>query len=244
MTASSVSTLRVQGVVFDGDDTLWSTEQLYDYARSRARNIVVEGGLDGDEWEQLERDLDVQNVAALGFSVDRFPSSCVEAYEDLCRRTGVRKDPSISTRVREAASSVFELVPPLVPGARETLISLRRQGIRLALLTKGAPEVQFRRIESSGLKGYFDLIRVVAEKTPDVIREVLESLEVSADSAWMVGNSVRSDIVPAIETGMHAIWVKAHVWEYERVFDHVIDGRVATAVDLRQVAELIWSETG
>lgn len=239
MTASSVSTRRVQGVVFDGDDTLWSTEQLYDDARSRARNIVVEGGLYGDEWEQLERELDVQNVATLGFTVDRFPSSCVEAYEELCRRTGVNSNPSISTRVREAARTVFELDPPLVPGARETLVSLRNQGVRLALLTKGASEVQFRRIESSGLKSYFDVIRVVAEKTPDVIREVLASLEVSVDSAWMVGNSVRSDILPAIETGMRAIWIRSHVWEYERAFDHVIDGRVANAVDLCQVAELI-----
>lgn len=239
MTASLASTRRVDGVVFDGDDTLWSTEQLYDDARTRARDIVGEGGLDGLEWEDLERGLDVQNVATLGFSVDRFPSSCVEAYEDLCRRTGVNNDPSISMRVREAARSVFELEPPLLPGALEALISLRNQGIRLALLTKGPPDVQFRRIESSGLKSYFDLIRVVTEKTPDVIREVLASLEVSVDSSWMVGNSVRSDILPAIEVGMRAIWVKSHVWEYERALDHMINDRVASAADLCNIAELI-----
>src|ERR1700722_1035885 len=80
------------GVVFDGDDTLWSTEQLYDEARSRARRIVSDAGIDGAAWEERERQIDVRNVAKFGFSTTRFPTSCVQAYEELCRTTGRNVD--------------------------------------------------------------------------------------------------------------------------------------------------------
>src|ERR1700728_1774292 len=125
------------GVVFDGDDTLCSTEQLYDDARSRARSVVSESGLDGATWEEWERRIDVQNVERLGYSIDRFPSSCVEAYEKLCRSAQRVVDPKVAERIREVARSAFECDPPLISGARETLLFLRAHGVRLALLTKG-----------------------------------------------------------------------------------------------------------
>ncbi|PYR76138.1 MAG: hypothetical protein DMF87_18855, partial [Acidobacteria bacterium] len=62
-------------VVFDGDDTLWTTEPLYDEARQRARREVAAAGVDGAEWERLERATDVKNVTVMGFSVERFPTS-------------------------------------------------------------------------------------------------------------------------------------------------------------------------
>jgi len=232
-----------KAVVFDGDDTLWRTEQLYDNARSRARNIVVAGSIDGAEWEELERKIDVENVATLGFGFDRFPTSCVQAYEELCVRSGTQIDPWISSQVREAAQSAFESDPPLVPGALETLVFLRDRGFRLALLSKGVPELQFRRIKSSGLENCFDVIKVVIEKTPNAIREVLSLLGVSAKSAWMVGNSMRSDILPAIAAGMHVIWIKSHTWEYERAFDHMSDSRVIVAESVEQVPEIISRQT-
>ncbi|HSY99195.1 MAG TPA: HAD family hydrolase [Terriglobales bacterium] len=220
----------VLGVVFDGDDTLWSTEQLYDDARSRARYVVAQSGLDAARWEECERRIDVQNVANLGYSTERFPSSCVQAYEQLCRSMGRAVNAQTCVRVREAARSVFERDPPLVPGARETLMFLRAKGARLALLTKGDHELQLRRLQRSGLRDLFDVIRVVPEKSPAIIRDVVSALGVDVGCAWMVGNSIRSDVLPAIDAGLRAVWIDAHVWEYERNHDHVeIDGVIAAS---------------
>jgi putative hydrolase of the HAD superfamily len=229
----------VGGVVFDGDDTLWITEQLYDEARTKARDIVAAVGIDGSEWETLERNIDVHNVQELGFGFDRFPTSCVQAYEEICERTAMTVNPAISATVRQAARSVFERETLPVCSAREVLTILRNRGYKLALLTKGLPELQYRRIESSGLKTYFDVIKVVVEKTPQAILEVLERLGVVAESSWMVGNSMRSDILPAIAVGMHAIWLRTHTWEYERALDHVTDEVVNFAASLAQVPDLI-----
>lgn len=239
MTQPVCGPLMGMGIVFDGDDTLWSTEQLYDDARSRARDVVTASGLDGAKWEEYERTIDVQNVSQFGYGIERFPASCVQAYEHLCQQTGRIADPDTAARVRKAARSVFECDPKLVSGARETLIFLRAQGARLALLTKGDKNVQLRRTERSGLSELFDVIRIVPEKSPNVIREIVADLGVSLDSAWMVGNSVRSDILPAIAAGLRAVWIDAHVWEYERAYDHFTPDGVIEASHLGDVPELI-----
>ncbi|HKW02286.1 MAG TPA: HAD family hydrolase [Vicinamibacterales bacterium] len=213
MTSATVAPVAV---VFDGDDTLWSTEPLYDRARAAARAEVVRAGLDGDEWERIERRVDVENVRHLGFSTERFPLSCVQAYEQLADASGRRRDPDVSHRVRSAAGTVFEQDPPLVPGAREAILALRERGAKLALLTKGDRDLQERRVERSGLADLFDVIRIVAEKPASAFRDVVALLGVKPTDAWSVGNSIRSDIVPAIESGLRAVWIDAHVWEHER----------------------------
>lgn len=227
------------GIVFDGDDTLWSTEQLYDEARSSAAGVVFKAGLNASKWDSLERRIDVENVAAFGHTIERFPTSCVQAYYELCQEAQRAPDVSVAQQVREAASTVFARRAPLVAGAIETLSTFRARGHRLALLTKGDRSVQEQRIEQSGLRPYFDLVQIVPEKSPDVIKAVVASLGVDARSAWMVGNSVRSDVLPALEAGLRAVWIDAHVWDYERSHDHLVDDRVITIRKLGDLPEVI-----
>jgi putative hydrolase of the HAD superfamily len=226
-------------VVFDGDDTLWSTEPLYDRARDGARAEVVRSGLDGDKWERLERSIDVENVRHLGFSTDRFPTSCVQAYEALARSSGISANPNVSERVRSAAQAVFKQDPPLLDGARKTLQDLRTRGAKLALLTKGDNELQARRVERSGIADLFDVINIVAEKPAAAFRDVVAELEVEPKNAWSVGNSVRSDILPAIEAGLRAVWIDAHVWEHERFEGAFAHKQVLVVDDISGVTEAI-----
>lgn len=226
---------RREAVIFDGDDTLWSTEQLYDDARSNARALVAARGLDGAEWEELERRIDVSNVAVFGYSPVRFPTSCRQAYEEACRRYGRAAEDVVALQIESAARAVFERTPPVVPCAVNVLSELRRRGVRLALLTKGDRFVQERRIERSGLRGLFDVIRIVTEKSPSVFGEVVESLGAQVGNTWMVGNSIRSDVLPALEAGLRAAWIKAHVWEHERSHDHLADQRMVSLASLQDV---------
>jgi putative hydrolase of the HAD superfamily len=231
--------LVTAGVIFDGDDTLWSTERLYDDARAAARSIVASHRLDAAKWEELERRRDVDNVLLLGHSMGRFPTSCVQAYEEMCRIEGRAHDPSVARRIRRVAESVFDQEAPVIEGARETLELLRLRGVRLALLTKGDYRVQKRRIDSSGLRDLFDLIEIVKEKSSETVRSVVANLGVIVDSAWMVGNSVRSDILPALTAGLRAIWIQAHVWEYEASADDYVDDRVTRTRNLAEIPKLV-----
>jgi len=231
--------MKTQAVIFDGDDTLWSTEGLYDDARSNARSIIAGAGLDAAEWERRERLIDVANVERFGYRRERFPTSCVEAYRQLCQLDAGEPDRATEQRIKTAAEMVFERDPPLFEGTREVLAALRDGGFRLALLTKGDPDVQSKRIERSGLRPFFDVIEIVPEKTADVFARLLAALGVSADSAWMVGNSVRSDVLPALRAGVRAIWIDAHVWEHERDHEKLVDERVIVASSLSEVAGII-----
>jgi putative hydrolase of the HAD superfamily len=208
-----------RAVVFDGDDTLWQTEQLYDDARSLARGIVEAIGLDGDKWEAVERGLDVRNVERFGHSPDRFPRSCVEAYISLC--LAERRAPNQETvdAIRTAARTAFTREAPLVDQAQEIISELAQRGFRLALLTKGDTDVQMRRVAESGLAPFFDVIAVVDRKTPEVFRSVMARLGVAPSDTVTVGNSVRSDVLPSIAAGARPIWIDAHVWEYERLHE-------------------------
>ena len=222
-------------MIFDGDDTLWVTEPLYDDARANAAKVVAAAGFDADAWDAQQRTIDVANVTRFGLSAVRFPTSCVEALDAIARAAGVATPAAARQDVWDAASAVFTAVAPLVPGAQETLRTLAAR-YRLALLTKGDEQVQRRRIAASGLAEHFGVVRVVATKDAGAFRDVQAAL--GAATCWSVGNSLSSDVVPALEAGMKAIWLDAHVWEYERRTTVVPDG-VLVAASLRDVPRLL-----
>lgn len=205
----------VRGVIFDGDDTLWLTESLYDKARSRTREVVTSAGLDGAAWESAQRSRDTKNVARFGHSAERFPTSCVEAFSIVGGERLTHYD-ELRARVWDAASSVFDLSAPLRTGAVELLGDLARRGLRLALLTKGDEQVQRRRIERSGLSHFFDLVTIVDRKTPATFESVARGLVIETCGLISVGNSVESDVRPSEKAGVYAVWLPAYVWEYER----------------------------
>jgi putative hydrolase of the HAD superfamily len=226
-------------VVFDGDDTLWSTEALYDQARQDARRAAESAGLDGEAWEAAERRIDVQNVAHLGLSQARFPTSCIQALDAVAGDRTI--DDALRDAVWAAAAAVFEMPAPLLDGALETL-EIVAATHRLALLTKGDGDVQRRRLEDSGLEPWFDEVTIVEQKSSEEFRSLLLEFHADPGASISIGNSLKSDILPAIEIGMHAIWIDAHVWEWERQHHADSDieaGLIRRAEDLYDVPRLL-----
>jgi putative hydrolase of the HAD superfamily len=183
--------------------------------------------------------IDVQNVAVYGFSSARFPASCLQAFREVCSGSGHEMDGDVESRIVHAAQAVFRNNPKRIPYAISVLRTLNRRGVRLGLLTKGDPTVQADRIERSGLSSFFDCIEIVADKTPLTIRSMLKKLGVAAANAWMIGNSLRSDIIPALEVGVKGIWIEAPVWEYERVEVRTNEALIYKATDIREVIKVI-----
>ena len=223
--------ISARGVIFDGDDTLWLTEALYDDARATVRRVIEREGLDGTEWERIQRLRDLHNVAALGHSVERFPISCVEALS-LAGGEQVSNADKLRAEVLDAARSVFEARAPLREDASDVLAELVRRGTHLALLTKGARSVQERRLADSGLAHFFDVVSIVERKTPAVFASVVRQLGLAVTEVVSVGNSVQSDIRPSLDAGVDAIWLPAYVWEYEERHDREAER------SLRKIAQL------
>ena len=227
-------------VIFDGDDTLWETEPLYDRARSEAAGIVSNAGLDAHRFEELQRTIDMDNVAQMGLSSARFPTSSVQAYEKLATAAGTAVIRSVSDHIYEVSAQVFERVAPVMPHARNVLEQMA-SSYRIALLTKGERAVQQKRIDLSKLAPYFALIRIVEEKNSSAFEAVLRDLNSRPGVAWSVGNSLPSDIIPAREIGMSAVWIDSHVWGHERSFDgqRIADAGVRVATDLSEVPTIV-----
>lgn len=235
-----LDTVRRMGraVIFDGDDTLWAAEHLYDDARAAAAQVVAQAGLDPGTWDAMQRATDLENVARMGLSKQRFPTSCVEAYRALAAASGGQPDDEVAAQVRHAATSVFRRKAPLAPGARMVLERLRPD-FSLVLLTQGDHSVQRKRIRDSQLAALFDVIEVVPAKTIRSFQEALAATGAAATDSWSVGNSLPSDINPALALGLSAVWLDTHVWEHERREVEPRPGPMVRAERLEDVPRIV-----
>ncbi|PQM53306.1 hypothetical protein C5U48_05370 [Mycolicibacter virginiensis] len=202
-------------IIFDGDDTLWRVERLYDDARERAAAIVSEEGIDPQRWINMQKEIDIASVSDLGLSPVRFPNSSILAYERSAIELGTTVKDATREKVRAVSSEVFEATAPLVAGAGQVVAELAVTH-RLALLTQGDPLVQAKRISDSGLLPFFEIVHIVNRKDERCFSKLLAEAGVTPADAWSVGNSFPSDINPALRLGVRAIWIETHVWAYER----------------------------
>jgi putative hydrolase of the HAD superfamily len=237
-TVNSVRSL----IIFDGDDTLWQVEHLYDDARQRAAAIAGEVGIDSTYWTRVQKEIDLANVATWGLSRFRFPISSVLAYERIASELGLDIDEAVRARIVQASAGVFTAAASLMPGALDALCELSHSRT-LALLTQGDRIVQEKRLADSGLAASFDMIRVVDLKDEGSFSELLADAGVAPRDAWSVGNSLPSDINPALRLGMRAIWIDAHVWAHERRQSAPAAGTVFTCSSLTDVPAVIASHS-
>lgn len=227
-------------VLVDFDDTLVSTAPRFDAARRELFALLRACGHDEDHVRAFHHDvIDPPMRARYGFGPRRLAHAFRATYEELCRERGVAPDPALVQRCEQLGRSVLG-APPEVTGA---LAALRRLAARLptALYTQaGDPEYQLECVRAAGVLEVLPPARVhiCAHKTADAFAAVLAHFEVRDPArAWMIGNSIRSDVNPALELGANAILVEIEEpWSYDVVEplrdDFVRVSSFAAAADL------------
>ena len=201
-------------MAFDGDDTLWHNERSYRDARERFRRLLASAGIDLDEAavEDSVNRTELANLEYFGYGVSSFALSLIETAVELTdgRITG-RDLRELVDLARQMVSEEIELFDD----ARETLASLAAS-CPLMLITKGDLLHQTSKLERSGLRQSFSFVEVVSRKTPDVYRSVLARHGIDPGRFLMVGNSLRSDVLPVLEVGGWAVHVPAALsWSHE-----------------------------
>ena len=203
-------------IAFDGDDTLWHNERSYRDGRERFRRMLAGAGADLTE-EEIEahvNETEVANIRYYGYGVSSFVLSLIETAIGL---TSGRVTGSDLRELIDLAKLMLSEDVELFPGAHEA-VTLLSQRYPLMLITKGDLLHQTSKLERSGLQPYFTSVEVVSHKTPDVYEALLSRHRVDAGRFLMIGNSLRSDILPVIEAGGHAVYVPYEVtWIHERV---------------------------
>jgi putative hydrolase of the HAD superfamily len=206
----------VDAVIFDFDDTLVATNIIYDEARERFF-VAMErlGCLDREAMGEFLNDTDIKYVRELGFLAnDCFPRAMRATYEHFVTIAGGTCDAVTADTMEQIAWDVYERETEFMEGARELLEKLQGR-VRLFLLTQGDKDTQLKRLQMSGLLQYFDDFRIVPVKTKNEYQEFIAEMNIDASRSWMVGNSLRHDVNPAISTGLKAAHYKIPAWDFE-----------------------------
>jgi putative hydrolase of the HAD superfamily len=203
----------IEVVAFDADDTLWKNEVLYKRAEQRFETLMQEAGYNGTAVDVLN-EVEKRNVPVFGFGIKSFTLSMIEAALEIgdgsCKPAWIH---SILDFSKEILTSDIELLPYTI----ETLEVLSRN-YSLMLITKGELSEQERKIEITGVAKYFDRIEILGSKHEEAYRSVLRKHNISAETFVMVGNSLRSDILPVLSLGAHGVYVPHEItWIYEQV---------------------------
>lgn len=222
-------------VVFDGDDTLWRTQEIYDEIKSRFVDLVRALGLGGPDLLSTLDDIDAEAARRRGFTVQRFIESMLETYRVESAVAGHAPAQSMESQITELAQPLlgdYELYPDVVP-VLERLMGR----FELVLATKGQRDLQEQKVRRLGIARFFARVYFLDQKTEAEFQHFLVEHHVAPEAAWSVGNSIRSDINPALRVGMHAIWIRRPTWLYEEAPIDVVD---VPAVDsLTEAAEVL-----
>jgi len=209
--------------VFDYDDTLAPNQEDYSLVHLEFTRWVIQKlghkAPDVQSIINLEVKIDMEAAEKEGFKMTRFPSSLQKTYQTICGNLGIKAEEEDLKTAYKIGMSVYNenkwKERGLVEGAAETLDFLERQKDELILLTKGDPYIQNKKIIATGCdKRWFSKICIVQKKNKDVLLDAANRMH--KEHVWHVGNSIRSDVKPALEAGIKMIYIPCETWAYEK----------------------------
>ena len=203
-------------IALDADDTLWHNEHIFLSAQEKFSEIF-----DSDQSSMVQTALSkkhIQNIKIYGYGVKGFIFSMIETFLEI-RKLQFRNNEvqQILDFGREMLSTPVELLPNVF----EVLNQLHRD-YKLMIITKGDLLEQEKKISRSGLTNFFKKIEIVSDKTVETYKKILTRYEIEEQRFLMVGNSMRSDIVPVVKIGANAVHVPYKTtWEHEKEHPHL-----------------------
>ena len=205
---------RDRWLLCDADDTLWENNIFFEEAIAEFIAYVDHPDLSPAEVRaELDR-VEIRNIKLNGYGTDNFARNMVECYEMFRARRASSEE---RRRLFGMTDRIRNCPIRLIPGVAETLDELRQRYL-LGLVTKGKTEEQLSKLERSGLKDRFDYVRTLPEKDVESYRTVISETGADPDVTWMIGNSPKSDINPALEAGLGAVLVpNENTWNLEVV---------------------------
>ncbi len=203
----------VKVIGFDADDTLWVNETYFREAEETFASL-----LDGFETKnKIDQELfkmEMKNLELYGYGIKGFMLSMVESALELSNNTVSQ---ATITELLNLGKKMISHPVELLEGVKEVLDGLGDK-YRLIVLTKGDLLDQERKIERSGLSKYFHHIEVLSDKKEENYLNLLSHLEINVKEFLMIGNSLKSDVLPLLNIGAQAVHVPFHTtWKHEEV---------------------------
>lgn len=204
---------HIKVIGFDADDTLWVNETYF-----RQAEETFAGFLEQYETKnQIDQELfkvEMKNLELYGYGIKGFVLSMIESALDLSNN---RVSQTTIQQILDLGKGMIDHPVELLPGVEEVLASLEKK-YRLIVLTKGDLLDQERKLEKSGLSKYFHHVEILSDKQEENYRNLLDHLEIRVEEFLMIGNSLKSDVLPILGIGGNAVHIPFHTtWAHEEV---------------------------
>ncbi len=220
---------------FDADDTLWQNESFFRVTQARFLQVLVDHAEPTQLAERLEA-AERRNLAYYGFGVKGFTLSMIETAVEV---TEGRVPAAVIGDLIALGRELLEHPMELLPHVRATVMALAAD-YRLVLITKGDLLHQEKKLAQSGLGDLFDGVEIVSDKTEATYRTAFARHGTGADQAMMVGNSLKSDVIPALQAGAWGVYVPhEHEWAFEAALAPADHRRYHAIPDLGTLPELV-----
>jgi putative hydrolase of the HAD superfamily len=200
-------------ILIDADDTLWENNIFFEKTIDHFVSQLEHLGYTVEYIRHILNETERRNIRQHGYGVRSFRRSLEETYLKLAGNSARRQ---MVQEIEQLATDLEGTPPHILDGVPETLAYLSKHH-RLILLTKGEQAEQVGKVERSGLQPYFDAIEIVLEKDSETYERMIEEFKIVKTHGWMVGNSPRSDINPALQVGLNAVFIPhSATWELEK----------------------------
>ena len=224
-----------QHLIFDADDTLWENNIYFEQAFDEFCAYLNHSSLTPDEIRGILDDIERENNKIHGYGAVNFGRNLSQCYLRLAERAVDEHD---LKRVTELAHQILLQEVELMDGVAETLPFLAEKH-ELTMFTKGDPAEQNRKIDLSGLRPLFAHCQIVKEKNRSAYEELARVRSFDLERTWMIGNSPKSDINPALDAGLRAVFVPHRMtWTLEREEIRHANGRLKVVTRFSDLIDL------
>lgn len=227
--------MPIKVIAFDADDTLWLNEPFFREAEEKFASLLEDFMPEHAIIKELYR-TEIENLQLYGYGIKGFMLSMIETAMKISEH---KMPISLIEKVIKIGREMLEKPVELLPGVEEVLRSLNGD-YRMVLATKGDLLDQERKLKKSGLEKYFHHIEIMSEKKVADFEKLIRHLDVSPSDFVMLGNSLKSDILPVLEIGGHAIHIPFHItWVHEQIDHEIKHDRFAEVENISSAADLI-----
>jgi putative hydrolase of the HAD superfamily len=228
-------TRAVTAIGFDADDTLWQNEQFYKLTQSRFATLLT-GLVEPGELSRRLLEVEKRNLGHYGYGIKGFTLSMIETAIEM---TSGKLPAPVIAEILAAGRDMLRHPVETLPHVRETLESLAG-AYRMILITKGDLFDQERKLAESGLGDFFDAVEIVSAKDRGTYDRVFSRYGDGPEQSMMVGNSLKSDIVPAIAAGRWGVYIPhEHNWVLEHDEEPTASPRYRHLAGLDQLVPLL-----
>jgi putative hydrolase of the HAD superfamily len=227
--------MKIKVIAFDADDTLWVNEPYFRQTEERFCSLLGEYA----SQHELERELlkiEIDNLGLYGYGIKGFILSMIEAAMKITQNT---LSIQVVADIMELGKQMLNQPIELLDDVEDVLQSLKSK-YRLVVATKGDLLDQERKLKKSGLSHYFHHIEIMSEKDDANYQKLIKHLDIQPDELLMVGNSLKSDILPVLNIGGYGVHVPYHItWAHEQI-EHSIDNeRFKSAASIKEILEFL-----